>query len=125
MGYGYRGTLAQSSSCWFVQTSTMVFTSMFARCVAASPGSFLYTIDRFRRHGALGVCVATRDHRKHMNERDSAADEDVEDDEEWEPAPTRTELLRDAVQYLQDASAEPGTLPDSNDQQEEVRDQMC
>ena len=49
---------------------------------------------------------------------DDSEDEEVEEDgdedndsEEWEPAPTRTDLLRNAVQYLRQASAEPA-VPD-------------
>ena len=59
------------------------------------------------------------------DEGEDAADEGEEDDEEWEPAPTRTELLRNAVQYLQQASAGQGAADEAEKQQDEAPAQVC
>ena len=54
------------------------------------------------------------------DDEDIAVDLDEGDGEEWEPAPSRAELLRDAVQYLRQASAEQGAVDEPEGQHNSV-----
>ena len=54
------------------------------------------------------------------DDEDIGIDQDEGDDEEWEPAPSRAELLRDAVQYLRQASAEQGAVDKAEGQHDDA-----
>lgn len=53
-------------------------------------------------------------------DEDIVVDIDEGDDEEWEAAPSRAELLQDTVQYLRQASAEQGAVDESEGQHDSV-----